>query len=207
MRNALLVSAVIACLTGCGSGSSDAAPPISAGQCMKDIDCKGDRICDQGVCQAPVESAIPCTQDATTIDNSVSGPPASPMVSPLEISEHRAALDTGVLEVVGEMREQELQFASRAIRPQGFLYDLVQGFNLGDRQIVLVAEYSGGTACPATYFFVEADSAGSLRQSDDFGTCSDLPVISMDGQTIVVTMPGHAGQSTYRYAEGVVSDQ
>lgn len=207
MRNAMIASVAIALLIGCGSGRTDPAPPVSTGHCMKDIDCKGDRICDQGACKTPVEPVVSIPRDVMTNDNGASRSPASPKVSSLEIHDRRVALDAGLLEVVGEMREQELHFASHAIRPQAFLYDLVQGFDLGNRQIVLVAEYSGGTACPATYFFVEVGSDALPRLSSDFGTCSDLPEISMDGQAIVVTMPGQEGDTRYRYAAGVLSAQ
>lgn len=30
-----------------------AAPPATPGGCAKDVDCKGDRVCEQGVCVAP----------------------------------------------------------------------------------------------------------------------------------------------------------
>lgn len=42
------------------AGSFEAAA-VSTAQCMKDVDCKGDRICDEGLCTAPAASGANVT--------------------------------------------------------------------------------------------------------------------------------------------------
>lgn len=47
-----------AAVTGCNSGTDTNIPVVSqkntvSNQCMKDIECKGDRICEKGTCVSP----------------------------------------------------------------------------------------------------------------------------------------------------------
>lgn len=64
---------------------------------------------------------------------------------------------------------------------------------LKNRRAVLV-QNNGGTACPATYRWVTV-SDGGYTVSPEFGSCSDLVKISTVSKTLVVTMPGFAGDS------------
>ncbi len=62
---------------------------------------------------------------------------------------------------------------------------------LKNRRAVLV-QNNGGTACPATYRWVTI-SDGSYVISPEFGSCSDLVKVATVSETLVVTMPGFAG--------------
>lgn len=57
---------------------------------------------------------------------------------------------------------------------------------LGD--LLLVAISQGGNACPAEYVWVHA-TPGAIRQSEVFGTCSDIVEVTFDSETVRVTMP------------------
>lgn len=72
-----------------------------------------------------------------------------------------------------------------------------ESFPLGDLRaslvdqlgnLILVAIYTGGTACPATYAWLNT-TPGSLGLTDSFGTCSDLYELSHDSETVTLTMP------------------
>lgn len=54
--------------------------------------------------------------------------------------------------------------------------------------LVLVAIYSGGTACPATFAWLDT-TPGKVRLTETFGTCSDYAEVSSDAETVTVTMP------------------
>lgn len=57
---------------------------ISLGQCTKDTDCKGDRICNAGECVAPAESPPPAPPLV------VERPPAAPAAQPAADNPYRA---------------------------------------------------------------------------------------------------------------------
>jgi len=69
--------------------------------------------------------------------------------------------------------------------------DLSQPFQIGTVDVVLVTD-NGGTACPATYYFVTITKS-CARVSPSFGTCSDLIKVKRTGETISVSMPGYQG--------------
>ncbi|WP_124597038.1 hypothetical protein [Burkholderia stagnalis] len=64
---------------------------------------------------------------------------------------------------------------------------------LKNRRAVLV-QNNGGTACPATYRWVMISDSG-YTLSPEFGSCSDLVKVATVSETLVVTMPGFAGDS------------
>ena len=54
--------------------------------------------------------------------------------------------------------------------------------------VVLVSLASGGTACPAEYVWLDT-RPGQIRLTDRFGTCSDLPTVTWDSESVIVTLP------------------
>lgn len=65
---AILALAVAALLAGCGSKTD--TTPVAGGQCMKDTDCKGDRICERGACVSPSATAVvPGAQPTDSLQN------------------------------------------------------------------------------------------------------------------------------------------
>lgn len=69
------------------------------------------------------------------------------------------------------------------------------------QDVILFSQSSGGTACPATYFFYRIKSNGETQRTPTFGTCSDLVKVKQTPKGIVVTMPnvGSKGKSEYVY--------
>jgi hypothetical protein len=65
---------------------------------------------------------------------------------------------------------------------------LVRKFALPDADVVVI-ENAGGTGCPAQYWVVTVSRQGAVAPHE-FGTCSDLAVVSQEGAAVVLTMPG-----------------
>lgn len=74
----------------------------------------------------------------------------------------------------------------------------------GEWDAVLVMNNSGGTACPALYFFVAVNTKGGFAISPEFGTCSDLAKVARQGTKLLVTMPSRTGDAKYTFSDGDV---
>lgn len=83
----------------------------------------------------------------------------------------------------------------------------VKEFKVGNNEVALFSESSGGTACPATYFFASVEQ-GKLKQTLSFGTCSDLAKTSQKNNQIIVSMPNmdRKGQTVYVYENGSLTE-
>jgi hypothetical protein len=66
------------------------------------------------------------------------------------------------------------------------------------RRVALLELVSGGTACPSMYRIVEFTEEGRPRVSVEFGNCSDLPVVLLDGTRFRVRFPGFYTNSQAR---------
>jgi hypothetical protein len=69
--------------------------------------------------------------------------------------------------------------------------DLGKPFQIGSSDVVLVTD-NGGTACPATLYFVTLTKSGA-KVTHPFGTCSELIETKRTGDSILVSMPGFVG--------------
>ena len=69
----------------------------------------------------------------------------------------------------------------------------------GDTLVFFLETLSGGTACPAQYRFIFAESDGQVSITDAFGTCSDLPELRVSPENVVVVFPNMNGSGTTRY--------
>ncbi|HEU4556925.1 MAG TPA: hypothetical protein VFS20_03710 [Longimicrobium sp.] len=58
------------------------------------------------------------------------------------------------------------------------------------RRVALLELASGGTGCPSMYRIVEFSEERRPRVSAEFGNCSDLPVVLLDGTRFRVRFPG-----------------
>lgn len=76
----------------------------------------------------------------------------------------------------------------------------VKTFNINGQRITLKYGITGGTACPALYYF---ESKG--QTTNTFGTCSDLAKAKQSGNKIIVTMPGNTGNGRYVFENGRVT--
>lgn len=77
--------------------------------------------------------------------------------------------------------------------------DLSEPYQIGTADVVLVTD-NGGTACPATYYFVTVKEIG-IKVTPSFGTCSDLIKIKRTGDSISVSMPGYLGSFESKRAQ------
>lgn len=84
---------------------------------------------------------------------------------------------------------------------------LIQGvYKGGGRTYVLVAEQSGGNACPSLYQAIDLNG-GTPVASPRFGNCSDVPRISVVGGALRVSVPAFraAPAATYVFRDGSLS--
>lgn len=108
-----------------------------------------------------------------------------------EISENNAlTVRGGELSIGGESNDQKLFLnGSKLMDGNGYSLSFDKKFTIGDNDVVLMINNSGGTACPAQYFFVSVSPQGIAKLSPEFGTCSDLAEAIQTGLKIKVTMP------------------
>ena len=101
-------------------------------------------------------------------------------------------------------------YEEKVFIPGGVAYDNVDGdrdLNIkaqfetdgGDTLIFFMETLSGGTACPAQYRFIFAESDGQISITDSFGTCSDLPELRVSPEKVMVVFPNMNGQGTTTY--------
>ena len=69
----------------------------------------------------------------------------------------------------------------------------------GDTLVFFLETLSGGTACPALYRFIFAESDGQISITDSFGTCSDLPELRVSPESVMVIFPNMDGNGTTSY--------
>lgn len=69
----------------------------------------------------------------------------------------------------------------------------------GDTLVFLLECLSGGTACPAQYRFIFAESEGQVSITDSFGTCSDLPELRVSPKSVEIVFPNMNGLGTTSY--------
>ena len=76
----------------------------------------------------------------------------------------------------------------------------------GGRTYVLIAEQSGGNACPSFYQAVDL-SGGTPVASPRFGNCSDVPRVGVVGGALRVSVPAFraAPAATYVFRDGRLS--
>jgi hypothetical protein len=73
------------------------------------------------------------------------------------------------------------------------------GFHQSEGRVyALVAEASGGNACPSQYRAIAFDGAKPMAGAQ-FGTCSDGPKVTAAGGKLLVTLPGMDGKSMVTY--------
>ena len=101
-------------------------------------------------------------------------------------------------------------YEEKVFVPGGVAYDNADGdrdLNIkaqfetdgGDTLVFFLEVLSGGTACPAQYRFIFAESDGQISITDSFGTCSDLPELRVSPEKVIVIFPNMNGQGTTSY--------
>jgi hypothetical protein len=96
----------------------------------------------------------------------------------------------GPLKIGGEL-DSVLSFKGHRVIRGGNRLSEAEKFRMGAADVVLVEE-TGGSGCPALYYFVRVGASGA-RATHVFGTCSEYTKITRKGDRILVTMPGFRG--------------
>lgn len=115
----------------------------------------------------------------------------------------------GKLVITGESGEKKLLLNDKLLRDSdGFSLSFEKKFAVGNKDVVLIMNNSGGTACPVQYFFVTVTSQGVTKLSPEFGSCSDLAKPIKKGTKIIVTMPKMTGRGNdkYVYYNGILTE-
>lgn len=75
-------------------------------------------------------------------------------------------------------------------------------YHHNSKTFVLVHESTGGNACPGFFYVVEV--SGSMgAASKSFGTCSDLPDVTLSRDGLHIKLPDYrGGYAVYRYLSG-----
>jgi hypothetical protein len=112
----------------------------------------------------------------------------------------------GTLAVVSDPGQSKITLNGKALTyPKTPDYGVIDGasslafgkkFSIGESDVILVQENSGGTACPMTYSFVTVSSKGTAITkpvADDY--CSDIYKVSQNGNKIVLKV----GKKSFTY--------
>jgi hypothetical protein len=120
------------------------------------------------------------------------------------------SLRGGELVVEGEINDTKLFLNDKKLRDgDGFMLSFENRYAIGNKDIVLMMNNSGGTACPVQYFFVTVPTQGAAQLSPEFGTCSDLAKPVRKGSKIIVTMPEMfegGGKVKYIFENGILTE-
>lgn len=136
-------------------------------------------------------------------------PPVTAEVKLGNPASQTVATKGGVLAIAGKPREIHLLLNDRVfLNSEEYSLSFEQTFHLAEADVILVMQNSGGTACPAQFFFVVVTDTGKAEVTSEFGTCSDLFKAEMVGQNIILTMPDmQSGMDVnYTFENGIVSD-
>lgn len=103
--------------------------------------------------------------------------------------------------------ENVLTFKGKPVSPliQGNSSLSLADYQQGKASDIYVVQDTGGTACPAQYYFVTLSAEG-VKQSKAFGTCSDLLKTQKNGEGIIVSMPGANEDHIFTLAGNEVFD-
>lgn len=129
VRGFLFSAFVVLALSSCGAieASAPVLPNANAGQCQKDTDCKGDRICEQGTCAAP----------ATTVAEQAAAPTqANLSAAHISADDEKAALAQAVAAYIAQSKAEAIE--TSLIESEEFR-KLVRGDINGDGLADLVA--------------------------------------------------------------------
>jgi len=71
--------------------------------------------------------------------------------------------------------------------------------NAGKPEIILIKVESGGISCPAKYFIVDVTVKNHPIATNNFGNCSDNPMIYTRGLDIEISFPPYKEMASYQY--------
>ncbi len=145
------------------------------------------------------------------IDITPEGVPESASL-PASLTTVAGKLDIGKQKVKKQWGEDEvpvikLNGNTIYIGEGGFSLHFEKFFDFGSYQAVLVADNTGGTACPVSYVFITLHSNKSSSVTKSLGNCSDIPKIQQQGKKVTLSFPSFGGTSAekWAYSDGRIS--
>lgn len=187
-------------VVGCDKQPQSSTTGSTTAQCHKDTDCKGDRICEAGVCTSP-QSAANLT--GAKPEPAIHAPAAPSMAyTPMAISDDQVGgvftLDTR------EMGGAAINYVSRAgvVNVMEFVVDDVdlttyvgveKAYSFGGKYLLVVSTGESGMSCPATTYAFTYDSASeSVTGKTEIDGCSENVEALAEGNKLTVKKEGKA---------------
>lgn len=154
-----------------------------------------------------------CTKapDNTAAAASAAPPVATPnRADPVSLVQRSGAFDSKISTVAGEVKklDKTLTLGSRSLLEEDDEISGVDAVFDAPGQTTLMLSIGGmGASCPSLYMFLTLKSDGRTSKTDHFGTCSDVPQVSIANNQVSVTMPemNGRGDETWTYANDTLS--
>lgn len=196
MKRLLALTLLTLALSGCDKAEQATA---LTGQCAKDTDCKGERICQSAQCVNPQAQQARLSKPAAAAQLA----PAAPSVTyaPLPVSD--AGTGPFTLQQMG--MGSALNYPSRAgvvnlmaaivEEPEYTGYvTLEKAYAFGpSRYVLVISTGEGGNACPAsTYVFSFDSSAEQVDGKQQVDGCSEMVESLAEGNTLTIKKEGSA---------------
>jgi len=71
-------------------------------------------------------------------------------------------------------------------------------YSIGANDVLLLALYSGGTACPFDVYILQINSDSTFKLSESFGNCSPRYKAYVDHEVLIIKMPPYFNPEHYR---------
>lgn len=195
MKRLLALTLLTLAISGCDKAEQTTA---LTGQCAKDTDCKGERICESGQCVNPQPQQALLSKPAA-----IQLAPAAPSVTyvPLPVSDAGAGPFT--LQQMG--MGSALNYPSRAgvinlmeaiveeAEYTGYV-TIEKAYAFGpSRYVLVISTGEGGNACPAsTYVFSFDSNAEQVDGKQQVDGCSEMVESLAEGNTLTIKKEGSA---------------
>lgn len=134
--------------------------------------------------------------------------PSPQEIAEIKVTEDHVGTVAGRLSV-GEKISNDVSIKTLALderviyeNEEAYFLSIEKAFSGLDKTVVLVTVGSGGSGCPVQYRFVLVRKNGTVEVTDEFGTCSDLPAVSINQGEINVSLPdmGGRGNEVWKFA-------
>ncbi len=114
-----------------------------------------------------------------------------------------AQVNNETIKGVLAIKDNILYLNDRVVYPKiegDFSLTIKENFTYKDGTAILLMNSSGGTACPALYRLIMLYPS-YIKQTPEFGNCSDLPKVAIEGSKLKLTFPmfKSAQKSIYIY--------
>ncbi|WP_139671999.1 hypothetical protein [Pseudomonas sp. F16(2018)] len=191
MKRLVALTLLTLAMAGCDKAEQTAA---ASGQCAKDTDCKGERICESGQCVNPQPQPALLTKPAALLAPSIA-------YEPLPISDEGA----GPFTVQSMELGTALNYQSRAgvmnvmesivADAEGTGYVAIEkAYAFGpSRYVLVVSTGEGGNACPASTYVFSFDTSGEyVDGKTEVDGCSEMVESMAEGNKLTIKKDGAA---------------